>query len=98
MDLSDGLSLDLHRLALASGLSAEIEAPPVFPGATLQQALDGGEDYELLFTAPPRARVPRQFEGLPLTRIGTMRQGRAGVVLLDGAPLPPRGYDHLRNL
>jgi thiamine-monophosphate kinase len=96
MDLSDGLSLDLRRLALASGLSAEIHVPPVFPGATLDQALDGGEDYELLFTAPPRARVPREFQGLPLTRIGTMRKGRAGLVLLDGAPLPPRGYDHLQ--
>ncbi len=96
MDLSDGLSLDLRRLALASGLTAEIEAPPVFPGATVEQALDGGEDYELLFTAPPRTRVPRAFEGLPLTRIGTMRKGRAGVVLLDSAPLPPRGYDHLQ--
>ena len=32
MDLSDGLSLDLQRLALASGLSAEIAAPPIFPG------------------------------------------------------------------
>jgi thiamine-monophosphate kinase len=84
MDLSDGLSLDLHRLCLASGLSAEIGAPPRFPGATWEQALHGGEDYELLFTAPARARVPRDFEGLPLTRIGTMRPGRPGAVELDG--------------
>jgi thiamine-monophosphate kinase len=96
MDLSDGLSLDLRRLALASGLSAEIAPPPAFPGATPEQALHGGEDYELLFTAPARTRVPRSFRGLPLTRIGTMRAGRAGLVLLDGAPLPPRGYDHLQ--
>ncbi len=59
MDLSDGLSLDLHRLCKASGLSAEIEAPPVFRGATLAQALHGGEDYELLFTVSPRAACPR---------------------------------------
>jgi thiamine-monophosphate kinase len=96
MDLSDGLSLDLHRLSLASGLSAEIGAPPRFPGATLEQALHGGEDYELLFTAPARARVPPDFEGLPLTRIGTMRQGRPGAVELEGAPLAPLGYDHFR--
>jgi thiamine-monophosphate kinase len=96
MDLSDGLSLDLHRLSLASGLSAEIEAPPRFPGATLEQALHGGEDYELLFTVPARARVPRRFEGLPLTRIGVMRRGRPGAVELDGAPLEPLGYDHFR--
>jgi len=97
MDLSDGLSLDLRRLSLASGLSAEIAAPPRFPGATLEQALHGGEDYELLFTAPARARVPRDFEGLPLTRIGAMRPGRPGAVELEGAPLAALGYDHFRG-
>ena len=64
MDLSDGLSLDLHRLCAASGLRAEIDGPTAYiAGATLEQALHGGEDYELLFTAPPRVRVPREFEG-----------------------------------
>jgi thiamine-monophosphate kinase len=95
MDLSDGLSLDLRRLALASGLAAEITAPPVWPGATLDQALHGGEDYELLFTASPRKRVPAEFAGIPLTRVGTMRRGTPGEVALDGAPLPPLGYDHV---
>lgn len=98
MDLSDGLSLDLHRLCAASGVRAEITAPPVFRGATLEQALHGGEDYELLFTAPARVRVPDAFRGLPLTRIGTMRKGPAGAVELNGAPLPPLGYDHLRSI
>jgi len=97
MDLSDGLSLDLRRLCLASQLSAEIGAPPVFPGASFEQALNGGEDYELLFTARTGAKVPGSFEGLPLTRIGTMRKGRPGAVFLDGAPLPPLGYDHFRK-
>jgi thiamine-monophosphate kinase len=98
MDLSDGLSLDLHRLCLASGLSAGISPPPVYRRATLEQALHGGEDYELLFTVPSRVRVPDAFEGLPLTRIGTMRKGAAGAVEMDGKPLPPLGYDHLRHL
>ena len=97
MDLSDGLSLDLHRLCAASGLRAEIVAPPQYRGATLEQALHGGEDYELLFTAPPRVRVPDSFEGLALTRIGTMAKGTAGVVEMDGVPLPRLGYDHLRD-
>ena len=97
MDLSDGLSLDLHRLCKASGLSAEIEAPPVFRGATLTQALHGGEDYELLFTLPARRPVPDRFEGLRLTRIGTMRKGRVGEVRLNGATLEPQGYDHFRK-
>jgi thiamine-monophosphate kinase len=97
MDLSDGLSLDLRRLSLASRLSAEIAPPPVYPGATLRQALHGGEDYELLFTLPPRKRAPADFEGLPITRIGVMRAGRPGEVKIDGEPLPPLGYDHFRR-
>jgi thiamine-monophosphate kinase len=96
MDLSDGLSLDLRRLSLASKLSAEIAAPPIYAGASLDQALHGGEDYELLFAVPPRVRVPETFQGLPLTRIGAMRRGRPGVVKLDGKALKPLGYDHLR--
>jgi len=97
MDLSDGLSLDLRRLCLASNVSAEIEAPPVFPGATLEQALHGGEDYELLFTVRPDARVPARFENLLLTRIGAIRRGPAGRVLFNGRPLAALGYDHFRS-
>jgi thiamine-monophosphate kinase len=93
MDLSDGLSLDLGRLCEASGLRAEIGIPPVYAGATLEQALHGGEDYELLFTVPARVDVPMEFEGLPLTRIGTMRRGKPGVAL-NGTPLEALGWDH----
>jgi thiamine-monophosphate kinase len=96
MDLSDGLSLDLHRLCRASGTGAEIEAPPVFRGATLDDALHGGEDYELLFTVPRRAKPPGDFQGLRLTRIGTVTSDKSGTVLLAGRPLEPAGYDHLR--
>ena len=98
MDLSDGLSLDLRRMCAASGLRAEITRPPIFRGATLEQALHGGEDYELLFTVRAGTRVPPDFEGLALTQIGTMRKGKPGAVGLDGAPLPALGYDHLRSL
>jgi thiamine-monophosphate kinase len=97
MDVSDGLSLDLRRLALASKVSAEIEAPPVFAGASLKQALHGGEDYELLFTVPPGAGVPQRFKGVELTCIGRFRRGPAGHVFLDGRPLPALGYDHFRS-
>lgn len=97
MDLSDGLSLDLRRLCLASGVSAEIEAPPVFPGASRQQALHGGEDYELLFVVPPSSNPPGDFEGLPLTRIGTITAGRAGAIRLSGKPLAPLAFDHFRQ-
>jgi thiamine-monophosphate kinase len=94
MDLSDGLSLDLRRLCLASGVAAKIVAPPCFPGAGLARSLHGGEDYELLFTVRTGTRVPKQFEGVRLTRIGTIVKGPAGTVQLDGEPLPPLGYDH----
>ena len=94
MDLSDGLSLDLRRLCLASGVAAEITDPPRFPGATPEQSLHGGEDYELLFTAAPSARVPAEFGGVALTRIGAVRKGRPGAVRLNGKPLPALGYDH----
>jgi thiamine-monophosphate kinase len=98
MDLSDGLSLDLHRLCLASRVSAELECePPIFRGASLEDALHGGEDYELLFTLPPRVRPPAGFDGLPLTRIGTIREGRPGLIRFLGRRLEPRGYDHFRR-
>jgi len=97
MDLSDGLSMDLRRLALASGLEAHIDSPPRFAGASVEQALHGGEDYELLFTVRPRVRVPARFEDVALTRIGCMRKGRAGAVYLSGRLLPALGYDHFRG-
>ena len=97
MDLSDGLSLDLNRMCVASKVSAAIDAPPRFPGASLEQALHGGEDYELLFTLRPGSRPPAEFEGLPLTRIGAITKRGAAVVLLDGEPLAPLGFDHFRK-
>lgn len=94
MDLSDGLSLDLRRLCLASGTGAAIEPPPRYPGASAEQALHGGEDYELLFTLPAKTRAPAEFDGIPITRIGTMKKDRASEVWLDGVRLQPLGYDH----
>jgi len=90
MDMSDGLALDLHRLALASGVAAELDSIPLLKGATLEEALHDGEDYELLYTVPPRVRVP----GI---RVGTIKKGKPGVVIHAGKPLPPRGYDHFQN-
>ena len=95
MDISDGLSLDLQRMCAASATGAEITAPPRFPGASLEQSLHGGEEYELLFTVRPGTRVPPTFEGLRLTRIGRMTDPAAGnPVRLDGVPLEPKGWDH----
>src|SRR3569833_2723362 len=60
IDISAGLSTDLHHLCEESGVAAEIDsaALPICPGASLEDALHGGEDYELLFTARRPARVP----------------------------------------
>ena len=102
LDLSDGLSTDLAHLCEESGVAAEVDAAllPTHPAATLAQALHGGEDYELLFTAPPTARLPRAIAGVPVTRIGRIVKARAGrptVTLLtpQGAkPLEARGWEH----
>lgn len=94
MDLSDGLSLDLRRLCRASNLAAEISAPPLYRGASREQSLHGGEDYELLFTLPARTKVPPAFDRLPLTRIGTVVRGEVGTVKLDGEPLAALAWDH----
>jgi thiamine-monophosphate kinase len=83
IDVSDGLALDLHRLCQASGVGARLEASavPVAPGATLEQALGGGEDYELCFTGATGG-----------IRIGEIVSSPE--VLLDGEPLPPTGWEH----
>jgi thiamine-monophosphate kinase len=90
MDISDGLALDLHRLCLASGVAAELDNVPLLQGATLDQALHDGEDYELLYTAPPKVKAP----GI---RIGRITKGKAGGVRFQGHALPPIGYDHTRQ-
>jgi thiamine-monophosphate kinase len=96
MDLSDGLSLDLTRLCLESGVSAELSSHsiPVAAGAVIEQALHGGEDYELLFTASPGVRVPSHIAKLRVTRIGDIGRKKTPAVLLDGRPLPAAGFDH----
>jgi thiamine-monophosphate kinase len=102
LDLSDGLSTDLAHLCEESGVAAEVvaDALPIHTAATLAQALHGGEDYELLFTAPPTARVPRAIAGVPLTRIGRILKARAGLsaitlITQQGRHLlEPRGWEH----
>ena len=50
IDVSDGLVADLGHIADASGVGYVLDAVPVAEGATEDQALHGGEDYELVFT------------------------------------------------
>jgi thiamine-monophosphate kinase len=112
IDLSDGLSTDLTHLCEASDVSAEIEeaALPLHPLAAkmppqdaLHAALNGGEDYELVFTAPAEVKIPRMIAGTPITRIGFIhaasRKRPARITLMnpDGSrsELKPAGWQHL---
>ena len=95
MDLSDGLSIDLARLCAESHIGAEIGPHlPIAPRASLREALHGGEDYELLFTAPPRRKVPGDIAGLPVTRIGSVTRDHPGEIYFGGRLLPSKGFDH----
>lgn len=102
IDLSDGLSTDLTHLCEESGVGAVIQARllPLAQGASLEQALHGGEDYELLFAARPSIRIPRSVGGIPITRIGqvTSRKTREPAILIAAGgivePLEPRGWEH----
>jgi thiamine-monophosphate kinase len=89
MDISDGLSLDLHRMCLESRVAAELQsnAIPIARGSTLEKALHGGEDYELLFT------TSKHVDG---TKIGVISEGKSGQVCLDGHVLKPKGWDPFR--
>jgi len=108
IDLSDGLSTDLSHICQESRVGAELWQDAI-PRATirkskvsLEAALHGGDDYELLFTVPVRAQkrlldlAARLRE--PLTRIGRIAPARRGVVLVDGEgrarALPRSGYEH----
>jgi thiamine-monophosphate kinase len=97
IDASDGLTIDLGRLLDAAGIGAALDEVPIAPGATAEEALGGGEDYELIFTAPPAA-AGAVSEGvgragrLPI-RIGRCVSGPAAIVLA-GRELPRRGWEH----
>jgi thiamine-monophosphate kinase len=102
IDVSDGLSVDLGHLCEESGLRAEVDAAllPRHTAASLEDALHGGDDYELLFTVDAAARVPRSIAGVPVHRIGRMLRRRAGrsqmTLVKDGrtSELKPEGWQH----
>lgn len=96
MDLSDGLGLDLHRLADASQVGFELREVPVANGATEEEAISGGEDYELLMSTDDPGRLRLVFAdrglGAPLA-IGVV-VGDPAVRTLRGEPFPRRGFEH----
>jgi thiamine-monophosphate kinase len=116
IDISDGLSTDLAHICEELGLAAEIEAAAIpvhglavraeregWVASSLELALHGGEDYELLFTAAAGVRIPRRVAGMGVTRIGRMvpRRPRRPPMLMrdaDGgvSELDARGWQHFR--
>ncbi len=110
IDTSDGLSTDLAHICEESRVGAEIESeliprssvgkPP--QEVDLQLALHGGEDYELLFTAPREKRVPSRIARIPITRIGQITRGRGRKIFLInqggvGHELHARGWEHFQE-
>jgi thiamine-monophosphate kinase len=84
IDISDGLSSDLHHLCKESNVGAVIDAAAIPLDADVKRlcgrraldplalALHGGEDFELLFTVSPEnvSRLPKKVDGVPISRIG----------------------------
>jgi thiamine-monophosphate kinase len=111
MDISDGLSTDLARLCVASGVGAIIEHVPVHNAARAvaeatgdddeSWALGGGEDFELLVCVDKRAFTHlagrfRAHIGRDLVAVGRISDD-AGVRFADGRPVPNSGWDHIRT-
>jgi thiamine-monophosphate kinase len=110
IDVSDGLLGDLGHLLARSQLGAEIDAASLPAGAALSQQpadqqtdymLNGGDDYELCFTAPPERRdavlSAAASVNKPVTRIGRLKLG-VGIQILDTAgkslPFTSQSFDH----
>jgi thiamine-monophosphate kinase len=105
IDISDGLSTELSHLCEESQVGAWIAqtAVPVAPGATLRDALHGGDEYELLFTASSRKhdQVPRRIGGVPVHWLGAITN-TPGMWLVapdmkSRQELKPEGWQHLKS-
>jgi thiamine-monophosphate kinase len=103
IDISDGLSSDLNHICDESGVGAEVDAEAIriASGASLKQALNGGEDYELLFTVSPDRvaeieTLRTDFPNIEISKIGSITTSQERWLISEGKrySLIPRGYDH----
>lgn len=98
LDISDGVLLDASRLARASHVDVVIDAArvPLRSGAALPRALSDGEDYELLFTAPPGLEASWPKHLTPIRRIGDVIAGSGAVRKANGEEFSngKLGYEH----
>ena len=97
IDVSDGFAIDAGRLAEASGVSLELVSVPVAPGAGRDEALGGGDDYELVICTPEAVDLAVAFGtagvDAPL-EIGRCGPGPAGSVRVDGREIDRSGWRH----
>lgn len=96
IDLSDGLATDARHVADRSGvaLTVRLDDVPRAPGVSAEEAVTGGDDYELLVTIPPAAREAAQAAA-PLTWIGEVSAGSGLLLLGPAGPVTGlRGYEH----
>jgi thiamine-monophosphate kinase len=111
IDISDGLSTDLGHICDESRVGAVVEEGrlPLSPlpallgigDQSVDLALNGGEDYELLFTARTKTKIPGRIAGMRVTRIGAIvKDKRRRMWIIDRrgeqTPLLPRGWEHFR--
>ncbi len=102
IDLSDGLSSDLRHICRASNVGAKIYAENIpFQSqiTDLNFALNGGEDFELLFTVNPKKkkRLEKDFKKLHFSHIGEITANAEMIELITGKKsviLEPKGYQH----
>jgi thiamine-monophosphate kinase len=96
IDVSDGLVADAGHLGDASGVGIAFDEVPAEPGATLEDALYGGEDYELVVAtgAPPRLVAAFEEAGLAAPLLIGRCTARSGERTLAGEPLQPGGWRH----
>lgn len=98
IDVSDGFLADLGHILDRSAVGVELDTVPVAAGATLEDALQGGDDYELVWCARPGSAMAAGFSGRALRephllgRIVADRLTRT----LEGRRVTASGWDHWR--